>query len=387
MQTIGGNNEQPATAVQARAQVRLEDLPGRDRLAFWVDQVCAASAKAECEIADRTNITGQLSHLSIADLRINEMAMCAQSFRRTSYHLGQDDTELFAILLQRTGSSTIGFNGAAPQRLLPGDVSINTGLQQGVWKIEENADVVLTVVPSALMRQVVGFAHEHGAAPIARGTPVAHLVTLFLDTLLTQADTLSQASARCLRDGLLQTVAAALDPLATRANADETRLAAYHRARIQRFFMQHLHDTTLDMERIARGVQLSASQIHRLFAAQPGGGVMHRVWRARLDVSRKMIEALGAPLLSIAEVGWRSGFQSASHFSRSFKEHFGASPSEWRASAHSKGRQAAPSSTVEEGQTLPGVVAAVAARVESAWLAFVLGSNALATAFTQEPFI
>ena len=77
--------------------------------------------------------------------------MCAQSFRRTPYHLGQDDTELFAILLQRTGSSTIGFDGATPRRLLPGDISINTGLQPGVWHIEENADVLLTLVPSALM--------------------------------------------------------------------------------------------------------------------------------------------------------------------------------------------------------------------------------------------
>ena len=38
----------PALAVQARLSIDLTDLPTTQRLGYWIDHICAASAEAEC---------------------------------------------------------------------------------------------------------------------------------------------------------------------------------------------------------------------------------------------------------------------------------------------------------------------------------------------------
>lgn len=156
-----------------------------------------------------------------------------------------------------------------------------------------------------------------------------------------------------------------------RLRADAGSLAAYHRARIERFFMQHLHEPALDVDAIARGVHLSVSQVHRLFASQQGGGVMHQVWQARLECSRKLLEASGRSC-SIAEVDWRCGFQSAAHFSRSFKKRFGVTPSEWRARVQTI---QAVLSSLDAARASARAESAIAACVKSAacWLLCVSG--------------
>ncbi|MEO8249757.1 MAG: helix-turn-helix transcriptional regulator [Burkholderiales bacterium] len=96
--------------------------------------------------------------------------------------------------------------------------------------------------------------------------------------------------------------------------------------------MDHLRDSTLNVEMIALRVQLSQSQVHRLFP-RADSSVMHRVWAERLEGSRRELDSNRQAPLPIAEIGWRWGFQSAAHFSRSFKDRFGQTPSGCRDAA------------------------------------------------------
>ena len=97
-----------ASAVQARAAVDLNDLPWAHRLGYWIDQVCAASAEADCELAsDPNQLHGRLSHLRVGDIAINHLRVSAQTFRRTRAHLSHAREDVFALVRVCSGSAQV----------------------------------------------------------------------------------------------------------------------------------------------------------------------------------------------------------------------------------------------------------------------------------------
>lgn len=93
-----------------------------------------------------------------------------------------------------------------------------------------------------------------------------------------------------------------------------------------------LHDADLDVGSLAAALGMTPRHVHRLFAAQgvtySGYVLAQRLARARDDLRRPMLRGVG-----VAQIGYRAGFNSASHFSRSFKQRYGMAPLAWRAAA------------------------------------------------------
>lgn len=328
-------NVVPASAaVQGRASVDLDDLPPADRLGYWVDQICAASAEAECELnGEPDSLRGRLDHLSIGDIAINRLHVSAQTFRRTRAHLSRMREEVFALVQIRSGSAQVE-QGDQRIVLRTGDLAINSGLDPGDMHLSDNAVVMLTVVSAALMRVVTGNAHPRGTLLISRDGLLAPLLGGFLHSLTVQPDELTAERVMHLRNGLLSTIAAACAPSAAASTGDFGRLAEYHRARVLAFMRQHLATPSLDVDALARGVGLSVSQIHRLFPSATGSP-MRRLWAMRLERACELLQAAQMPRLG--DVAWLCGFESQAHFSRLFKQHHGMSPSAYLATHASTG--------------------------------------------------
>lgn len=319
----------PPSAVQARVSVDLTDLPATHRLGYWIDHICAASAEAECELhSEPQSLRGRLEHLSVGDLAINRLQVSAQTFRRTPAHLRHARQEVFALVQVRSGTAQVQQGG---QRIVlgAGDLAINSGLDTGDMRLSDNADIVLTVIPAALMQSVTGSAHPRGTLLVSGNSPLAPLLHGFLHGLTDQPEQLSADSAAHLRNGLLSTVAAACAAHTGAPQAELSRLADYHGARVLTFMQQHLATPGLDVATIARGVDLSESQIHRLFPAA-GGSPMRRLWAMRLQRACELLQATRRPRL--ADVAWLCGFQSQAHFNHMFKQHHGQTPSAYLAS-------------------------------------------------------
>lgn len=102
---------------------------------------------------------------------------------------------------------------------------------------------------------------------------------------------------------------------------------------LDRQFLEKLRDiveTELENDRInaddlAQRMAMSRSQLHRKLTAITGQSTSEFVRNHRLD---RAIELLRAGEGNVSEIAWRVGFANAKHFSTSFKERFGMSPSE-----------------------------------------------------------
>ena len=98
-------------------------------------------------------------------------------------------------------------------------------------------------------------------------------------------------------------------------------------ARVTSFIREHIHDEGLTVERLASGMAMSRSTLHR--GLQEEGTTATELLRVtRLETARELLMAQSG---TVSEIAYAVGFQSLAHFSRSFREHFGVPPSRYPA--------------------------------------------------------
>ncbi|WP_147181137.1 GlxA family transcriptional regulator [Ciceribacter naphthalenivorans] len=130
------------------------------------------------------------------------------------------------------------------------------------------------------------------------------------------------AFARRVSDWYLHTAVA--EPTAPQRGSLSERFGTHHPGLIGVLEkMEATIEHPLDRRTMARLVGLSPRHLDRLFAEHLKVSFHATYLRIRLDHARRLLEQ--SPL-SISELAFATGFSSASHFSRAFREHFGVTP-------------------------------------------------------------
>jgi AraC-like DNA-binding protein len=99
--------------------------------------------------------------------------------------------------------------------------------------------------------------------------------------------------------------------------------------RLEQFVERNLRDPEFDAAAVSRGVGLSSRYVNDLFNDE-GSSLMRYVWTRRLENCRKDLRSPARAGHRISDIAYGWGFNDLSHFSRSFKQSFGASPREYR---------------------------------------------------------
>ncbi|GGZ02752.1 helix-turn-helix transcriptional regulator [Streptomyces poonensis] len=99
--------------------------------------------------------------------------------------------------------------------------------------------------------------------------------------------------------------------------------------RVQQYIGEHLGDSGMSPETIARAHHISVRYLHKLFRSD-GTTVGAWIRQHRLEVCRLELSRPSGRRRTVAAVAQSWGFTSPSHFSRLFKETYGMSPKEWQ---------------------------------------------------------
>jgi AraC family transcriptional regulator len=96
---------------------------------------------------------------------------------------------------------------------------------------------------------------------------------------------------------------------------------------------EHL-DGDLTVESVSRAALFSPFHFHRIFSALTGETLYDHIRRVRLEKAANSL--LYTPERAVTDIALDTGFGSSASFARAFRDHFGVSASEWRASGGSK---------------------------------------------------
>ncbi len=99
---------------------------------------------------------------------------------------------------------------------------------------------------------------------------------------------------------------------------------------VRSVILRHIDNADFTVEELARHMSLSRAHLYRLLMEQKGIGPSEFLFVVRLE---KAAELLIHTDLSVKDVAAATGFKTVPHFSRRFRDHFGRTASDYRASA------------------------------------------------------
>jgi AraC-like DNA-binding protein len=153
---------------------------------------------------------------------------------------------------------------------------------------------------------------------------------------ISAAGLLDVAGLKLARSFMEMLSVASLSP--STKNSDEVRSTRcaldVRRMQVKAYVKDHYRDPDLSVNTIARSLNLSPRYVQLAFAPEQTTP-SEFIRELRLEASARMLGDLRNSR-SITEVLYECGFNSSSHFSTQFKNHFGISPRDFRMNAHAQ---------------------------------------------------
>jgi len=305
---------------QDTTDFRLERLAAEQRFAVWHDLVQPLFRVSVEE--DAAAFRAEMRAVPVSDALLTVCTSQAQSFERSTGDIRSSGWDHVVVQHYVSG----GFAGLCGDRSVAveaGDINIidlNRTLRTRATDFSN-----LTLILPRDRLPLAGSHDLHGQA-IGRGSALASVIGSHLRSLAVHAPALSPVEASSALEALCLMLSGsdlrAADPL-VRASAG----ASVHE-RICAYIDRHLDDPTLSPAAIAAACRVSRASLYRLFGFE--GGVMAYIAGRRLDRAFTALSRPEAERSSIAQVAYRTGFSSETHFSRSFRSRFAMSPRDVR---------------------------------------------------------
>ena len=302
-------------------------LASRNRVATWSARFCELFERAEISAIDvdrfdATIETGELGPLGFARLA------CIGSAIDRSRTAGAIHRHSFSLILQQGGTGTLSQYGKETQ-LQPGDLALCDNSAPLFHHMPEGSELILLRIPAfVLQRHLPSPEQSCGCSLPGNSGTTAVATALLLSVCNGTLGALPSAVQENLARQVLETVAIsyslAFDGLATPRMVVGTRFA-----KARRFIEQHLQDPELGPQKVARAMNISTRYLGMIFAEE-NDSVSAYILRRRLEVIAHQLIDVRWRARSICEIAFDWGFNSAPHFSRSFRDRFGLSPREYR---------------------------------------------------------
>jgi AraC-like DNA-binding protein len=230
------------------------------------------------------------------------------------------------LYLKLVVGGTAKFEQNGERRCFPaGSIVIVDPAVPFLESVEDATQLVVVTCPKPALRERGFRSHfNHWLAPDIQ-SPDVQTVHDMIRVIASRRGGLAEETRTLLGAQLLDLMDVLLNADSCRAN----RTAEAARYRVKRFIAQHIGDETLDATTIANSAALSISYLNRIFR-EDGMSPMRYLWNQRLERAYQFLTSAKSDGLRIEEIAWRCGFASAAHFSRLFRQRYGATPKELR---------------------------------------------------------
>ncbi|MBZ6078223.1 helix-turn-helix domain-containing protein [Microvirga puerhi] len=293
---------------------------------YWHEAVCQAVLNVSTE-APCAGFRASISGHSLDGLRFACFAADAHEIVRSRSHIARSVDEHYLVSFQIHGRSQISQADEA-FILEPGEIAILDGQRPFRVSFPTQVQRVLAVMPRTLLERRAPWLRKGTIRKIGSDSPYADLARRHLLQLALREETPDTSEASLLTENLcnLLALATARDP------GSSERLADIQHQQVLAFCQQHLADPNLAPAMVAAHCRISVRTVHLRFE-RIGQSFGRWVVENRLEACRRDLRDPLQSSCGISEIAYRWGFSDLSHFNRAFRNRFGMTPREWRASA------------------------------------------------------
>lgn len=306
---------------------RVPSTPKASRSHFWTDLYSDRIERAAATVTD-ADLMPTLESVMLGPISLFRMSMGAGTIQRTADHIGYVAETSYAILLQLSGRASFSHYGQ-DSVLEPGDFSLCNNAAPYSYVSEGPVELMLFRTAAATIREHLPspdqFCGRHLRAGDGLSESAAALCRSVYDQLTNGLpNAVHNRVARNLLDAIATAFAISFDELITSSAV----LTGRH-ARVRLFIEENLRDPELGPGFIASRLKVSSRYLRMIFAAGNETASAYVLRRRLEECARQMTDPASAHL-TITEIAFGWGFNSAPHFARSFRERFGQAPRVFR---------------------------------------------------------
>lgn len=269
-----------------------------------------------------------LSSGTLGPIRLVRIEMGSGSLQRTAEEIGHVAEPAYSFLLQIAGQASFSHYGQDCV-LGPGDMSLCNNAVPYSYTVHGPVELLL-------IRAGIGTIREHLPSPeqfCGRHLRAAEGLTehafglsqsVFFQLAADLPEAVHNRVARNLLDALATAFAIGFDDLISSSAV----LTGRH-ARVRLFIEENLRNPDLSPGFIATRLKVSSRYLRMIFAAGNETASAY-VLRRRLEECARQMADPACAHLTITDIAFGWGFNSAPHFARSFRERFGEAPRVYR---------------------------------------------------------
>lgn len=272
--------------------------------------------------------SGEASLARMGPLHILHIVASAHELERPPEARPGDKAGLIKLVVQRAGRTTIKQAGRA-LLLEPGMWTICDAQRAFTMSSTEPGEQLIMLLPRdrlAIGASLSGYAACGFGA--SRGT--GRLLPHYLDGLLDEIAAVDDNACAELADMAAQLVRLAL--FEARHAAPPVSMRETLRLRVKDYVRRNVRDPALSIDRVAAAFGCTKRHLHKVFS-DDDMTLSQFVWSERLERCRDALTNPGLARHSITEIAFMWGFNNSAHFSKTFKERFGAPPGLFREQA------------------------------------------------------
>ena len=330
----------PARATVPHMRFDTAALPAAQQFDAWRDAVGVTHEVLAPPRGARAGFLASAAIWQFGPLLLTDGATEAQRFVRTERRARRDGIDHYSLLLMRRGQ----WQGELGGRHViggPGSLCLRDMADPLATSVSDGAHLMLMLPRDTLGAVRPAPAEGHGL--MLHGT-LGRLLADHMRALATHLPHMLAGEVSAVVQATRHLVAACLNPSADALARARPPLAAASLRSAKRLIEARLHDPALSPAQVAQALGVTRSTLYRLF--EPQGGIGAYIRARRLARIRTL---LADPTTGgrIADLAYAHGFVSEAHFSRAFRQAFGLSPREARASLRPAG-PAAPAAGAED---------------------------------------
>jgi AraC-like DNA-binding protein len=318
----------PANTVSSPFKcVSTDGIKLSERREFWQMSTTSICGSHEIELLGNQPFSARFEHAEISNLVFSRLSCrTPHSVQRTSLLASRDYRHFVKAILLTGGGCVLEQNGRT------------TPLRAGEWSIYDNARPYRMTIPDRaemfllLMPRERFVARDFGLQDLVvrrfqgrRG--VGKLIWTLISNTFDQIPQIVNATGHDVAEIIVQMARLALSDFYPRRGVVDSKAAL--RDRIKLYIASHLGDPELSITKLAIATGCTKRYLHMVFRPEEVS-ISDYVLRQRLDRCRYDLLNPACAHRSITDIAYSWGFNNSNHFSRRFKQAFGASPRDLR---------------------------------------------------------
>lgn len=308
-------------------QISTLQIQPKEALSYWNDYVCNTLIGLDISHSTpKEYFYGSLVGHQLADIHVCKINSQSSGVQRTKGQIAKSTIGYFLVNFQISGECYVSQDNRSVH-LKPNDWTFTDSTRPYELNFLNDFEQLVLKIPRNLITYGTSYVTANTACMLD-DQGLGKILKNFIYSLSLELKIVDSPTRKYLATSLLQLLNDYLNlkfiTEKTGTPSKETMLF-----QIKSFVEDHVADPQLSIQQIANTFKCSKRQIHNIFSKQECT-VNAFIKESRLHNCKTDIENRNLFKLTVAEIGYKNGFNDASGFVKCFKHKFGVPPGEYR---------------------------------------------------------